>query len=392
VNIIKSKGKIFSEKRKSLVTFSFCLILFGALYISVPAQTTPTATPPPVPMASPVKPKVYAPQNPVAKPAYPATYPPGYPSPTSSPLPQSSPQPRAKRKIKNTSAGPAEKAIDVDSKVVVSLCVTSGPVKVNGWDRDEVRAFVESGSSLGFRVLQYNKQNRKAAAVQILGYDPKENKELDIDECLDGDDIELDVPYDAVLNIKGKEGNISVESISKVRIDNISGGITLRDIRNGVEATTFEGDITAEETNGPINLLASTGRILVFQSSPNQIGDPFKAKSRSGAISLQNVEHTDLDVSSATGSLQFTGMLEDGGQYKFNTTSGKIDLSLPISVSCKVTATYGGLFQTLIPFKDLHQFDSPGGVRKIIALLGDGGAALTVTTYNGSIIIKPIKK
>jgi DUF4097 and DUF4098 domain-containing protein YvlB len=378
MKIIKNIGKILKLKRKSLATFSFCLILFAGSAVSGFAQGTPAPTPKPWPMpkATPVKPKTHTPAPPAIG--------------TPAPLP--TPDAKDKRKIRNASEGPAEKTIAVDPKVIISLCVSSGTLKVNGWDRDEIRAFVDGGSSLGFRVLQYSKQNKKAAAIQIMGFDPKEHKELDLDECLDGDSIELDVPVDAVVNVKSKGSEISVDSISKVRIDNVSGSISLRDIKNGVDATTFEGDITAERTNGPVSLFASTGRVVVFESTPNEIGDPFRAKSRSGAISLQNVEHTDLEVSSATGSLRFTGAMEAGGQYKFNTTSGSIVLVLPMDTSCKVTATYGGSFETQIPFKDIYNDKGPNGIHKILALIGSGECAVTVTTYNGSILIKPNKK
>src|SRR5438128_9018948 len=40
----------------------------------------------------------------------------------------------------------SEKSIKVDSNVNLSLCVTQGTIKVNGWNRSEVRVFVQDGS------------------------------------------------------------------------------------------------------------------------------------------------------------------------------------------------------------------------------------------------------
>lgn len=374
MKLIKNISKIIVEQRKSLMTFSFCLILLALFQVPGMAQAAP-AHPMPTPPKTTPKPKVV----------------PKTPAIVVPPEPAATPQPKTKRKIENTSEGPAEKIIAVDQKVNISLCVSSGVLKVNGWGRNEVRAFVDGGSGVGFKVLQANKITKKPVWVMVLGFDPQKNKEPDLDECLEGKSIELDVPFDTVINVKSKESEITVDSISKVRIENVSGGINLRNIKQGVLATTFEGDLTVEEANGPVNLMTSVGKIIVFDASPNEIGEIFRAKSRSGAIMLKNVEHTDLEVSSNTGSLNFIGALEEGGQYRFNTTSGKIELALPMSVSCKVTATYGGSFETQIPFKDIHTFDQ-GSVRKIIALIGDGDAALTVTTYNGSILIKPDKK
>jgi hypothetical protein len=375
MRITGKKSKNFREQKKSLATFSFCLavIVFLGSAILAPAQTAwpaPVATPPKTPKPT----RVYIPKPPVA-----------------SPVPAATPEAKAKRKIENTSEGPAEKSIAVDQKINISLCVSSGELKVNGWNRNEVRAFVDGGSSIGFKVLKANPVNKKPAWVMVLGYDPQKYTGTDLDECIEGESIELDVPFDTVLNVKGKESEMVVDSITKVRIENVSGNINVRNIKQGVLATTFEGDITVERSNGPINLLASAGRILVFDSSPNEIGEVFRAKSRSGAIGLQNVSHTDMEVSSATGSLIFGGALESGGQYRFTTTSGKIELTLPADSSCKVSATYGGEFETKIPFKDIHNYNQ-SGIRKVIALIGAGEATLTVTTYNGSILIKPSNK
>lgn len=373
------------------MAFSFCLVLCVAAVISASAQQNyppyPTATPvPPVsgrgtpaPRATPrptPKPRVENPTRPVYTPPRPIV---GFP-----------PQ-QQKKKIRNTSPGPAEKVIAVDKKVSVSLCVSSGDVKVNGRDSDEVRAFVDKGSSVGFIVRQSDRVSKKAAAIQVVAYDPKEHKDLNVDECLDGESIELDVPLGASVTIRSGTGDLSIDSIGKVRADNLRGSTSVRNITGSVSANTYEGDLTVEEVAGPIALSATTGQITVIDSKPGDINDPIHVKSRSGHIQLKNVEHSDIDVSSISGSLSYHGKVGSGGQYKFNTTSGKIDLNLTGEVSCKLMATYGGAFDMMIPFKDVIHNKQPG-IQKLIALIGNGDASLTVTTFTGAILIKPAKK
>src|ERR1043165_3163765 len=43
-----------------------------------------------------------------------------------------------------------ERSIAVDPRVSISLCVHQGQIKINGWERSEVRAFVQDGSRFGF--------------------------------------------------------------------------------------------------------------------------------------------------------------------------------------------------------------------------------------------------
>ena len=70
----------------------------------------------------------------------------------------------------------SEKAIVVDPKVNISLCVQGGNIKVNGWDRNEVRVFVNQGSPIGFKVLQKNRQTEKPVWVMVVGFDPKKKR------------------------------------------------------------------------------------------------------------------------------------------------------------------------------------------------------------------------
>ncbi len=40
----------------------------------------------------------------------------------------------------------AEKSIAVDAKVNIKICVAEGNLKINGWERNEIRAYVAGGS------------------------------------------------------------------------------------------------------------------------------------------------------------------------------------------------------------------------------------------------------
>ncbi len=104
---------------------------------------------------------------------------------------------------------PSEKSISTDAKVNISLCVAEGNVKINGWQRNEIRAFVSNGSQIDFQVLE--KKNQLPAWVKVSSLDsPKNNESSAPDECLAGDEIELDVPRGASIKINGGESDITV--------------------------------------------------------------------------------------------------------------------------------------------------------------------------------------
>lgn len=319
------------------------------------------------------------PEPPAVKPKIKVTPPPSLPKP---------PEWKGGRRITNESGMPAEKAIEVDEKINVSLCVSAGKVKVSGWDRREVRAFVTDGSPIGFKTLQKSRQSEKPVWIMVLGFDPATNTETRPDECLAGDLIELDVPRNAIINIKSRESEAIINSVGKVRLENVSGDIFLNNVKEGIEATTYEGSVMVENSGGAMALTSTTGNIVALDVSPSEIGDIFKAKTNSGAVVLQSVEHRQLEVSSTSGTVKYSGEFLNGGQYSLRTSNGSMMLCLPQNASAKVSASYGfGSFDSEIPMNNVVK--PPGArVQNFTGVLGSGEATLSLTTYNGRILIR----
>ncbi|CAN5570603.1 hypothetical protein BH20ACI4_BH20ACI4_04190 [soil metagenome] len=281
----------------------------------------------------------------------------------------------------------SEKAIIVDPKINISLCVQGGNIKVNGWDRNEVRVFINEGSPVGFKVLQKNRQTEKPVWIMVTAYDKKKNPGAS-EECISGDEIEIDAPRTAVVNIKSQESRTVIDSIGKVSIKNVVGNIMLNNIAGGIDAVTYEGDVIVEKSSGAMNLQSITGNVSVSNASPSEIGDVFKAKTNNGAISLQAIEHRQMEINTNSGSIKFTGEILNNGQYTFGTQNGSVVLFIPVDSSCNISAVYGyGTFNSEIPLKKVEKNPSTQA-KSLTAIMGDGGAVLNFTTFNGSINIR----
>jgi hypothetical protein len=296
-----------------------------------------------------------------------------------------------KQKSKTVSGGndqPTEKSIAVDGKVNISLCVSEGKLKVNGWERNEIRAFVGGGSQVGFRVQQKGGQNGMPVWVMVLGFDPAKNNENGADECLSGDEIELDVPRGATVNVKGSESETMIDSVRKATVLIEGGDIFLNNIAQGIEARTFEGGVTVENSSGAITLISTTGNIVAFAVGASEIGDVFKAKTNSGAIALLQIRHRQIEVGSNSGSIKFTGEFQSGGQYNLGTQNGSISLLLPEKSSFKLNASYGfGVFNSEIPLQNLEKNPTPKA-QNLSARVGNGDATLILKTVSGAIRIR----
>ncbi len=308
--------------------------------------------------------------------------------PNTTPLPRPNPLPpkptEAKKVIVNESFAPAEKSIAVESKVKITLCVNEGNVKINGWDRNEIRAFVQNGSQVGFKISQKNLKTNKPEWVYVQGYDAQKTKELKPEECLSGSEIELDVPRNATIELKSVESEIKIESVGKVSVKTLSGDINLNDIASGIEAATYRGDIMVERSSGQMVLTNTDGNIIALEVSPSEIGDIFKASTNSGRITLQGVAHRQVGTGSISGSISFEGELLGGGQYSFSATSGSIVLAVLPDSLCKINAWFGyGAFVSEIPLVNAMKKD-----QSLSAQLGETDATCSLNLKTGSGVIR----
>ena len=289
---------------------------------------------------------------------------------------------------------PVEKSIAVDGKVNVKLCVAEGKLKINGWERDEIRAFVadgNGGASVGFKILQKNKQTNAAVWVAVVEINsPKSGRAVSADECLSGGQIELDVPRGAIVSVKSRDSETVIDSVAKATVENVGGGIFLSRVRHGVEATTYEGDITVEKSGGAMSLTTTTGNIVAFDVSPGEVGDAFRAKTNGGAIVLRQIEYRQIEANSNSGAIKFTGEFLAGGQYTFNAFNGSINLQIPQNSSCRINASYGfGAFNSEIPLSNVVKSFASAKAQNLSARIGTGGeATLNLSTYSGTIQIK----
>lgn len=281
-----------------------------------------------------------------------------------------------------------EKSISVDAKIYISMCVAEGKVKINGWERNEIRAFIKEGSPVNFEIRKKNEQTKNPLWVGIVNFEASNNKNVSSGECLSGEEIELDVPRSATVEIKGSASRTNINSISKSLIRYVSGDIFLNNIAQGIEALTSEGDVTVENSSGAISLTTTTGNIVAFNVNSKEVRDIFRSKTTSGAITLQQLEFGQTEANSSSGSIRFNGAIQNGGQYDFRTHNGAITLFIPQNSSVKLDASYGfGVFDSELPLKNVVK-PTTSKTQSLTALLGSGEATLKLNTYNGAIRIK----
>jgi hypothetical protein len=282
----------------------------------------------------------------------------------------------------------SEKSLAVDPNANIKICVLEGNLKINGWERSEMRVFVKNGTRIGLRVLEKDPESNKPVWVLVSNSTAARPGPSQSSECLSGERIEIDVPVKASISVTGRATETMIDSVKKAYVKNAEGNISLRNIPGGITAVTYQGDVTVENSGGAISLESATGNIVGYDVSPGQIGDLFKAKTNSGAISLQKLDHRQIEANSITGSVVFNGKFLPGGLYNFKTSNGSIRLLIPDGSSCTIKASYGfGVFNSEIPMKFLYRNETPES-KNLAATIGTGNATVNLTTSSGSIGIR----
>ena len=334
----------------------------GSLSLTAAAQATPKQEPT-------VKPKKAEPPE-AGVPAPPAAY---------------------NYKYKYGPSGTYERSIAVAPNVNLTLCVTEGELRINSWNRNEVRVYVYGGPNFGFKVVD-NGPDGKPVWNSAMNQQATPGVNA---ECIWGETVEVDAPAGASLKLTGKAINVQVDGMRRVNAQTVGGDLSIRNTKEGVVAKTYEGDITIEESWGQVNLESTNGNIVVVDSGPTEIGDTFRAKTNSGAISLNRVGHRAMDVTSISGSVMFNGELRNGGTYSLSTTEGSLRIALPAMTNCRLSATFtAGSFQIELPYKIITETIAPEDLKSIVADVGNvGQATLRLSSGRGRIgIVKAAKQ
>lgn len=297
-------------------------------------------------------------------------------------VPRPAPYPRDERFT-------TEKAIAVDPSVAIKLCVAEGSIKINGSESNEVRVLVRSGRKFDLKQLEENPDTKKPNWIWIAnaaatGPGTRVNQST----CLAGDSVEIDVPNNAAINLEARTAGAVIDSVKKASVKIVEGSIQFRNVSGGVSAVVSQGDVFLQSVGGAISVETTTGNIVGFDVSAGQVGDVMKARTNSGSISLQAVNHRQIEATSISGSVTYQGKFMAGGIYTFKTQNGSVRILVPTGASATFVASYGfGNFNAAMPIDIQTQNVTPGG-KSLVGVIGGGGPVVNVTTTSGNIGIR----
>ncbi|MBX6722469.1 MAG: DUF4097 family beta strand repeat protein [Dactylosporangium sp.] len=248
----------------------------------------------------------------------------------------------------------------------VELSLVSGEIRVDSWDRNEVRvkAFTERG------ILRFD-----ASASRVsLGVRSNRGEMGDTR-------YEVTIPEAAHLVARSVSGSISAQGGSDVDLHSVSGDIELRDAGGRTTIESISGTVHVAALRGPVEASTVSGDLELSDLT----GD-VEARTTSGDIVLRGVRSSYVRAETVSGDTRFAGAIDPKGTYRFRTHSGDIRLALPPVGATVSLQTFSGEVESEYPMT-LTSTNRRERERMELTING-GGARVSAETFSGDITIE----
>lgn len=107
--------------------------------------------------------------------------------------------------------------------------------------------------------------------------------------------------------------------------------------------------------------------------------------SSEGAITLTNIEATNVAAENTIGDIFFDGEIRDGGTYRFSSSKGSINLRIPFKASFRMMATAPSTRNISLGSFANAETNYLGDGRRVLGKFNGGSATITVTNQRGTI-------
>ena len=229
-----------------------------------------------------------------------------------------------------------ERSVAVDAAVAVSLCVASGNITIQGWERNEVRA--RSADAVQIELVHAPQTPGASIKKLEIAVFNKDEAEKPAGKCQAFSDIELSIPRGATILVQTRDGDISIAGVAGAYAGTQNGDIQVEKISRAIEIGSLGGNICLKDSSGRVSVSSAGGTVAAVNLKPVETNDEFEVLTTSGDIELSNVTHHQVTTKTVSGNLTMNGPLAPAGRYGFNSFSGDVTLAMPANASFKLVA------------------------------------------------------
>src|SRR2546423_5201823 len=264
--------------------------------------------------------------------------------------------------------------VRLDRGGVVDLSLISGKIRVTGWDRPDVKvsASIESG------LLRFD-ANSSRVTLTVEGSDDRpKSRHHNVGDAR----YDVSVPRGSRLVLEAVSGDVwSRGSQGEVEATSVSGDVDIADAVRVVSAESVSGSVHAAQVNGNLRAETVSGDLRVETVTGN-----VEATSVSGSLRLVGIQSKDVRTETVSGDIIYSGSIDPGGEYSFESHSGTIQLNIPRGAAAAFTVeTFSGDVRTDFPLTT--HGSGRGREGRMEFTTGDGRARVTAQTFSGRIVI-----
>lgn len=201
------------------------------------------------------------------------------------------------------------------------------------------------------------------------------------------------------LQLTNRTGTVTVEGWSKNEVSivanleapaanivpqNLSGNIVINVVKDNQgrgEVGNVNFTIKVPSTSS-VNIETRMGNLSVRNVSGGLVRAHITSE---GDITLTNINASSVAAENVIGDIFFDGVLKSGGNYRFASTRGNINLRIPSNSSFRMVATAPSSRNISLGSFSNGGFNFVSDGRRVVGQVGDGSATLNVVNQRGSI-------
>lgn len=306
--------------------------------------------------------------------------------------------------VHRTHTARTETLITVPRGAVLEISNLFGDIKVDGWNRNQVRIVAEHGRRDQVRTRIVEQARQVARRVRRVEAELR-RAETELRKR----EHELAARHRTALHVEtldrlgvpaAVDYNITVPQWMALKLSGMESDITVAGVRGAIQAESIRGDVQVRGGRGPLQISSVEGEVKAFDCAGgleatsinsgvelDDVAGILVVESVNGDIQIGRVKSDNVTASSVNGTVVYRGEFEPRGRYRLASHSGNLVVGVPVDAAVDVSvATFQGGFRSGFPVE-------VGPWRKgekFNFVLGSGGSSLELESFLGLIeLLRP---
>jgi hypothetical protein len=277
----------------------------------------------------------------------------------------------------NVHAGDIDKTLTVQPNGEVHIEITDGRIKMEGWDRSEIKVVGNiSRKPEDFIFETHGKNTRIELAGDSHSWWGNNSASAD---------LKIYVPKTNSIIADGVSVSFYFDDFSRsVRANTISGDLKLSNGSGKIDLSTVSGDLTVNNAKGKLDLASVSGDIDVDGNAKY-----FDANSVSGSISARIGMAERIELGTVSGDIEIELGLSEDARLEADTVSGDIELEFAnaiINTTFDIETGPGGRVKNRLSNDKMSKNMTFSGSLEFS--LGNGESSVNLETMSGTILLE----